>query len=150
MLDLIRRIGADFGISILMSSHLLREIERVCDYLVAIDAGKLLRAGPLGSFTERTGTLAIEVEEGGDRLASALAQHGIQAVADGRTIVIAVADDRPYDIVRDAVAELGLPLVRLQQRRGSLEDLFRDAPTDGAATTDGHAVATAQPEGTPR
>jgi ABC-2 type transport system ATP-binding protein len=64
--------------------------------------------------------------------------------------LIAVADDRPYDIVRDAVAELGLPLVRLQQRRGSLEDLFRDAPTDGAATTDGHGVATAQPEGARR
>jgi len=150
MLALVRRTGTEFGIAVVVASHLLGEIERVCDYLVAIDAGKLLRAGPLGSFTERTGTLAIEVEEGGDRLAAALAQHGIQAVADGRTIVIAVADDRPYDIVRDAVAELGLPLVRLQQRRGSLEDLFRDAPTDGAATTDGHALATAQPEGTPR
>ena len=50
------------------------------------------------------------VEEGGDRLAAALAAHGIQSVADGRTIVIAVADDRPYDVVRDAVADLGLPL----------------------------------------
>ena len=141
MLALVRRTGTEFGIAVVVASHLLGEIERVCDFLVAIDAGKLLRAGPLGSFTERTGTLAIEVEEGEDRLAAALAGRGIQAVADGRTILIAVADDRPYDIVRDAIAELGLPLVRLQQRRGSVEDLFRDA--DPAAVVAGGAAAAA-------
>jgi ABC-2 type transport system ATP-binding protein len=34
-------------------------------------------------------------------------------------------DTRPYDVVRDAVAELGLPLVRIEQRRHGLEELFR-------------------------
>ena len=67
-----------------------------------------------------------------------------------KAIVIAVADDRPYDIVRDAVAELGLPLVRLEQRRGSLEDLFRDGPTDGVGATNGQGVATAPREGIAR
>src|SRR4029453_2855106 len=92
MLALVKRTGTEFGIAIVLASHLLGEIERVCTYLVAIDAGKLLQAGPLGSFTERTGTLAIEVEEGEDRLAAALARGGIPALADGRTILIAVAD----------------------------------------------------------
>ena len=59
-------------------------------------------------------------------------------------IAVAVADDRPYDIVRDTVAELGLPLVRLEQRRGSLEDLFRDAPTNGVAAVDGTAPLTSE------
>jgi ABC-2 type transport system ATP-binding protein len=67
MLALVRRTGTEFGIAVVVASHLLGEIERVCDYLVAIDAGKLLAAGAARSFTERTGTLAIEVEEGGDR-----------------------------------------------------------------------------------
>jgi ABC-2 type transport system ATP-binding protein len=49
-------------------------------------------------------------------------------VADGRTVLLAVAEEAHYDIVRDAIAELGLPLVRLEQRRQSLEDLFRDEP----------------------
>ena len=35
-----------------------------------------------------------------------------------------IDDDRPYDLVRDAVAELDLPLVRIEQRRRGLEDLF--------------------------
>ncbi len=48
MLELIRRTGTEFGIAIIMASHLLGEIERVCDYLVAIDAGRLLQAAALG------------------------------------------------------------------------------------------------------
>ena len=126
MLALVQRTGKEFGIAVVVASHLLGEIERVCDFLVAIDAGRLLRAAPLGTFTERTGVLAVEVEEGEAALAAELNRRGLQAVTDGRTVLVAVADDHPYDLVRDAIAELGLPLVRLEQRRQSLEDLFRD------------------------
>ena len=48
MLSLVKRTGAEFGIAVIVASHLLGEIERVCDFLVAIDAGRLLRAAPLG------------------------------------------------------------------------------------------------------
>ena len=131
MLALVRRTGTEFGIAVIVASHLLGEIERVCDFLVAIDAGRLLRAAPLGAFTERIGVLAVEVEDGEVALAAALVARGLQAVADGRTILVAIEDERPYDIVRDAVADLGLPLVRLEQRRQRLEDLFSDDPTAG-------------------
>ena len=62
---------------------------------------------------------------------AALVARGLQAVADGRTILVAIENDQPYDLVRDAVADLGLPLVRLQQRRQRLEDLFSDEPSAG-------------------
>src|SRR3954470_24248039 len=120
MLALVRRTGTEFGIAVIVASHLLGEIERVSDFLVAIDAGRLLRAAPLGSFTERTGVLAVEVEEGESDLAAALVARGLQAVADGRTVLVAIEDDRPYDIGRDAVADLGLPLAPLEQRRPGL------------------------------
>jgi ABC-2 type transport system ATP-binding protein len=126
MLALVRRTGTEFGIAVIVASHLLGEIERVCDFLVAIDAGRLLRAAPLGAFTERTGVLAVEVEEGEAQLADTLTSRGLHAVADGRTVLLAVTEDAQYDIVRDAVADLSLRLVRLEQRRQSLEDLFRD------------------------
>ena len=44
MLGLIRRIGTEFGISVLVTSHLLGELERVCDHVVVIDGGRLLRS----------------------------------------------------------------------------------------------------------
>jgi ABC-2 type transport system ATP-binding protein len=126
MLALVRRTGTEFGIAVVVASHLLGEIERVCEFLVAIDAGRLVRAAPLDTFTERTGVLAIEVEEGQEELVTDLVARGLQAVADGRTVLVAATDEQPYDLVRDAIAERGLSLVRLEQRRRSLEDLFRD------------------------
>jgi ABC-2 type transport system ATP-binding protein len=125
MLALVRRTGTEFGIAVIVASHLLGEIERVCDYLVAIDAGKLVRAAPLGDFTERTGILAVEVEDGAEQLADALRRRGLAASVDGRTVLVDLDDDRPWDLVRDEVADLALPLIRIEQRRRGLEELFR-------------------------
>jgi ABC-2 type transport system ATP-binding protein len=143
MLELVRRTGTEFGIAVIVASHLLGEIERVCDYLVAIEGGRLLRAAPLGAFTENTGTLAVEVEDGSTALADRLRAEGLEAVVDGRAVLIALTDERPYDLVRDAVVDLGLPLVRLGQRRHSLEDLFRDGPGDARDVESGATVAAA-------
>jgi len=133
MLGLIRRIGIDFGVATLVASHLLGEIERVCTYLLAIDAGRLLRAAPLASFTERTGTLAIEVEYGADALAERLSGGGLPGRVDGRTVLVDVPDEGAYVAIRDAIADLHLALVRLEPRRHRLEDLFQDEATDDAA-----------------
>ena len=128
MLDLVRRTGSEFGIAVVVASHLLGEIERVCDFLVAIEGGRLLRADSLETFTRRTGVLAVVVDEGRDVLVQALVAAGLQVRSDGHSVLIGLTDDRPYDLVRDTAADLGLPLVRVEQRRHSLEDLFRDEP----------------------
>jgi ABC-2 type transport system ATP-binding protein len=132
MLSLVKRTGTEFGIATVVASHLLGEIERVCTFLLAIDNGKLLRAAPIASFTERTGTLGVEVEDGADALAGHLVARGLDARVEARTVLVDVQDERPYDMVRDAVAELGLALVRMEQRRHRLEDLFRQ-DGEGAA-----------------
>src|SRR5206468_12629417 len=54
MLALIHDISERRQMSLILCSHLLRDVERVCDHLVAIEGGHLLRSAPLGSFTERT------------------------------------------------------------------------------------------------
>ncbi|HET7496099.1 MAG TPA: ABC transporter ATP-binding protein [Candidatus Limnocylindrales bacterium] len=125
MLALVRRTGTEFGIAVVVASHLLGEIERVCDHLVAIDAGRLIRSAPLTAFTERTGILAVDVEDGAPALAAALLAAGVQATANGRTVLVEATDERPFDLVRDIAADLGLPLVRIEQRRRELEELFR-------------------------
>jgi ABC-2 type transport system ATP-binding protein len=130
MLALIERIGRDFGITTIVASHLLGEIERVADWLVAIDAGRLLRTAPLASFTERTGQLLVETEEAAAPLAARLVGRGMQAVADGRTVIVDIAsagegEYTVYDAVRDDAVALGMALVRVEHRRHQLEDLFR-------------------------
>jgi ABC-2 type transport system ATP-binding protein len=126
MLELIARIGTEFGISIVVASHLLGEIERICDHLVAIDGGRLLRADTITSFTQVSQVLAVEVEEGLDRLQAELAARGLAATTQARTLLVPLGGDDTYDVVRDCIAALSLPLCRLEQRRHQVEELFRD------------------------
>ena len=135
MLALIERIGRDFGMTAIVASHLLGEIERVADWLVAIDAGRLLRTASLATFTERTGQLLVETEEEAEPLVARLLGRGIEARADGRTAVVELAsgdggDHAVYDAVRDEAVDLRLALVRIEHRRHQLEDLFRDGEAD--------------------
>jgi ABC-2 type transport system ATP-binding protein len=127
MLGLVHRTGTEFGIAVVVASHLLGEIERVCDFLVAIEGGRLRSAAPLASFTGGTGALRVEVEEGGDGLAAALTAQGFAVHRDGRLILVGLdAQARAYDVIRDLVVELDLALVRIEPERRSLDELFRE------------------------
>ncbi|MFN8616492.1 MAG: ABC transporter ATP-binding protein [Dehalococcoidia bacterium] len=129
MLDLVRRTGTEFGISIIMASHLLGEIERVCEHLVVIDGGHLMRSGPIGEFTANTGTLAVEVDGDASALERALEAAGLNAATEGRLVLVALDGDRAYDVIRDSCDDLGLGLVRIERRRQNLEDIFREQAT---------------------
>lgn len=130
MLDLVRRTGREFGIAIVMASHLLTEIERVCNYLVVIDAGCLVRSAPIASFTERTQVLVVEVEGDSSALAHRLREDGLTLRQENGRILVGLDDEGAYDLIRDRIADLGLGLLRLEQGRQSLEDLFRTPKTD--------------------
>src|ERR1700691_1934905 len=121
MLELIERIGVEFGISIVVASHLLGEIERSCDNLVAIEAGRWLRADTLDSFTTASQTLMIEVEEGTAALQEELRRRGVTARHYQRALLVPITGDGDgdgdgtFDAVRDSVAVLGLPLSRMRR-----------------------------------
>jgi ABC-2 type transport system ATP-binding protein len=128
MLALIHRIGTEFGIAVMVASHLLSEIERICDQLVAIEGGRLLRAATLSSMTQNVPWLAVEVEEGADALAAHLASLGLTVRTENRALLVPVRDDAVFDLVRDAIADLGLPLNRMEHRRHHVEELFSTSP----------------------
>ncbi|MDT4907518.1 MAG: type transport system ATP-binding protein [Pseudonocardiales bacterium] len=126
MLGLIRRIGTEFGISVLVASHLLGELERVCDHVVVIDAGRLLRSSSTADITAASGHIAVEVSERTDLLAAALRTAGLNVTAVGDLLEIDLDDDDTYDVVRDNVAHLGLGLIRLEQRRHRMSEIFTE------------------------
>jgi len=144
MLNLIQRIGTEFGISVVVCSHLLGEVERICTSLVAIDGGRLLRSAALSTMTGVSGVLAVEVDDGGvvdasAALAAHLTARGYEARQDGRELLVSLTDDAVYDEIRDGAAELDLALHRLEQRRHGVVELFRTPATDTPAT---HTSAT--------
>ena len=130
MLALVRRIGSEFGIAVLVTSHLLGELERVSDHVVVLDAGRLLRSSATTEFLHATGSLIVEVQGRPDAdrlLGQALVDAGLVARPAGGTLVeVEVRDDTTPDVVRDAVVDLGLGLVRMQERHHRIEDVFRD------------------------
>jgi ABC-2 type transport system ATP-binding protein len=133
MLDLISRIGRDFGIAIVMSSHLLGEIERVCNYLIVIDGGRLMRSDTISSFTASKQVLSIEVDGKQEELAQRLRQRGLEANVEGRFLSVQIEGAEPYDIIRDEIVSLGIGLLRLEQQRYRLEDIFRAEPEEVAS-----------------
>ena len=132
MLDLVRRTGKEFGIAIIMASHLLGEIERVCEHLVVIDGGRLLRSAPIGDFTGQTQVLAVEVDGDADLFARRLEKLGLRVKSEGRLTLVGIEDAGVFDQIRDTVVELGVGLVRLEQRRQNLEDIFRPGAEEDA------------------
>ncbi len=129
MLTLIQRIGAEFGISVVVCSHLLGEVERICDQLVAIGGGRLLRAAKVSAMTTASDVLAVEVSEGTEELAALLAQLGVAVARDGRLLLVPLADEHTYDRILAAVADLDLPLHRLDARRHRVAELFAQRET---------------------
>ncbi len=133
MLTLIQRIGREFNISVVVCSHLLGEVERICDWLVAVDAGRLLRADRVAAMTVQRDVLAIEVDEGTDLLATELTELGLPVRREGRLLLVPLESDETYDLILGAVAALDLPLHRLDQRRHRVAELFTDQEVLDAA-----------------
>jgi ABC-2 type transport system ATP-binding protein len=144
MLGLIRRIGTMFGISVLVTSHLMGELERVCDHVVVIDGGRLLRSASTADVTAVTQQLTVEVTERQADVVAGLVGAGVGARAVGSLLEVELVDETTYDVVRDVVADLGVGLVRLQRGRHHMLDIFRSAPDEGGAAAVAGDVARAE------
>jgi len=127
MLELVLRTGREFGIAVLVTSHLLGEIERVCDHLLAIDSGKLHYSGPVAAFTQLTQHRVLELDDDVPAFADRLRAAGLDAVTHGHELHVAVTgDDEMYDTVRDIAAELEAPIGRMEVTRHKLQELFTE------------------------
>jgi ABC-2 type transport system ATP-binding protein len=123
MLALVSRLGT-FGISVLMATHLLDDVQQVCDHVVMISGGKLVVAGATDSLLERTGTVTVDVGQRAPELAEALTGRGLRTTVNEQIVEVAVDGEAHMDLIRDAVADLGLPLYRLSTRSTSLDEVF--------------------------
>jgi ABC-2 type transport system ATP-binding protein len=149
MLDLILRIHRMFGISVIVSSHILEDIERVCDYIVILDSGRLVAAEPLAGIGVEQGDLLVRIDGDAQAFVARLAALGVQAEpshseeALAGDLMVRFDSDQVYDAVRDAAADTGVSLRSLRKRSRTLEDLYLGSVTGLPATqaggSNGHA-----------
>ena len=101
----------EFGISAVMATHLLDDVQLVCDHVVMIDAGRLVVAGATESLLERTGSVTVDVGCSRPSWSPACACIALDATVDDGVVEVAIDGDAHLDRLRDVVAELGLPRI---------------------------------------
>jgi ABC-2 type transport system ATP-binding protein len=126
MLNLINRIHRQLGITVIVSSHLLEDIERVCDYVVMVDRGKLVVNGRIDDLMQGGGDVVVRVDGDPQALVDRLAARSLSARLSGPEVIVAAPDGGVSDAVSDAIrdVELDAPLRLLRGRERSLEDVY--------------------------
>jgi ABC-2 type transport system ATP-binding protein len=133
LLELIRDLVKEHGLTVLLSSHLLEQVQHICDRVGIFCAGRMMASGTVSELlgTSRDGVVMLEVGVEGDRDAAAEALRavsGVEAVTpdDAQPGVLVVRARR--DLRNEVVAELtrlGLPITHLLRQRIGLEEVYR-------------------------
>ena len=128
MRDIIRGL-TDEGRTVMLSSHLLDEVERICDTVAIVDHGRVVRQSPIGELTEGAG-VAVEVQCSNPAAAAhALGQIAIASrvalTEDGLTVTLAAGPARQHaaEINRRLVGA-GISVYGLRKTHAGLEDWF--------------------------
>jgi ABC-2 type transport system ATP-binding protein len=123
MLQLLRDLARKRGIPVVLSTHILPDVEAVCDRVVILHRGKLVREGPLAELTAAGGA-EYEAFVKGDRarFLEALGRLGVPAEDGGGTIRLRLPEGTAA--VLRAAAESGVQLRRLAPVQRSLEEIF--------------------------
>ncbi|MDZ4859245.1 MAG: ABC transporter ATP-binding protein [Candidatus Hydrogenedentes bacterium] len=137
MLDLILNVARQRGVAVLLSSHLLPDVEHVCERVVLMDQGRVVREGTVAEFTKlRNDRYAVRVREGAAAFEEHLRGAGCAAEigSDGKVQVTLAAGMAPADLFRIARAQ-GFQLRDVVPVRHRLEDIFLEAIADGQPTS---------------
>ncbi len=120
--DLIRELRAQ-GVAVFLNSHLLSEVELVCDRVAIVDRGRVVRAGTLPELLGSR-ELRIGVDRVDRPLLDRLRRHGQVQAVEGTTVVLRVPDLGLAPVVAEAVIGAGYRLHVLVPVQESLEEVF--------------------------
>ena len=125
----------DEGRTVVLSSHLLDEVERTCDAVAIVDRGRVIRQGPIDELIRGAGTLTVQVDCADPaRAARVIDEAGIAAGTSltGAGLTVALPAGASRELVADINRRLvgaGISVYGLQEIRASLEDWFLSVTT---------------------
>ena len=127
MLSLIRRLPAERGVTVLLSSHLLQQVQSVCDRIAIFAEGRMAACGSIEEIGADVGEVVIEVDTTGGSLRDiASSVDGVVEVVEGDggpTLVRAERDVRAT--LARTIADAGHTVTHLRLRRDELSDIYR-------------------------
>ncbi len=138
MLNIIVQVNRDFGIDVMLSSHVLEEVERVCDHVVALAEGRLVAQGSMTELAGASGGIELELVEVPDRptsiddVVTLLVAGGAGVRRSGPVLsVVGLTDDELFELAARSVAQAGARIRRLGQHRRTLDDIFAGPAAGG-------------------
>ncbi len=133
MLDLIDRARGELGVDVLISTHLLGDVERICDQVVMVHGGQVLVQGPIAAVAGTTDAgFAVQLGANGDAELESLTLAGLRARRIGDELHVQ-GGAGTADMIRDVAADRGWALRRLSPRAPSLEETFLQLQAQAAA-----------------
>lgn len=128
ILELARDLSARKDMSLLFSSHLLPDVEAVCDYVVVLGRGRLLAQGRIDEL-KQPHDRQLEVRVKGDPLAFAgrLAERGVRAEQMDDHLVVDLSPGATTTVVWEAALQAGEQVRAVRPRRSTLEEVFLNA-----------------------
>ncbi|WP_299048357.1 ATP-binding cassette domain-containing protein [uncultured Polaribacter sp.] len=125
--QIIKKIAAT-GTTILLASHLLDEVEKVCSHVVVIRQGVKLYSGRVDEMTASNGLFELKVETNEEKLLNALEEnpHIAKITKDHETIIATIQSSISATEINDYLFNKGIVLSHLIKRKPSLEQQFLD------------------------
>jgi ABC-2 type transport system ATP-binding protein len=125
MLALIKQLPARRGCSILLSSHLLPDVEDICERAILLHQGEVLFSGTIEELKGgEEEVFEVRVKEGEDRLEAALEGKGCRITRDGGTLHVRLPQGGTADLVFQVAEQGGVQVRHLQPMRLTLESAF--------------------------
>ena len=129
MLELVRDIAHNKGMNLILSSHLLPDVEYTCDHVVVVDKGQIATAGPIESLKGHGGRVyEVRVKGERDAFVAALRAAGLDCHTSEEDVMrVFVPDDRDAQYLFRVAAEQGVQVRHLRASVPTLEDVFARA-----------------------
>jgi ABC-2 type transport system ATP-binding protein len=121
--DLIRTLRSE-GVTVFLNSHLLSEVELVCDRVAIVDRGRVVRSGRLEDLVGGAAEIRLTLDRVDPELLEALGRHGEVLSVDGATVTLGVADLDVAPTLAELVVRRGRRLFGLVPLQRSLEEVF--------------------------
>jgi ABC-2 type transport system ATP-binding protein len=114
------------GATIFLNSHLLGEVELICDRVAILQRGELIREGTIAELTKMRGQFLLGLAAGEVFPRDAVTELGYQVRASGELFEVALSDGQSIDPVVDFLRGRGLSIRHLVEKRQTLEELFME------------------------
>jgi ABC-2 type transport system ATP-binding protein len=121
--DLLQSLKGE-GKTVFINSHLLGEVELICDRVAILQRGSLIREGDIATLTRQRGLFLVGLAPGQKFPSDEVSQRGYHVTPAGELWEVGLTDGQSIDPVVDLLRQRGLNLRHLVEKRQSLEDLF--------------------------